>query len=96
MRPIPFLICALAAGCGDGGGAGPSDVIPDRAGTYSGTVVFTIATPETHCFAKGLGRLRGHGFRYRMSLDWDTKDRDSDADLGSIRVNVRVDLNESG
>jgi hypothetical protein len=60
MRPIPFLICALAAGCGDGGGAGPSDVIPDRAGTYSGTVVFTIATPETHCFAKGLGRLRGH------------------------------------
>jgi len=47
-------------------------------------------TQTGHSF-EGSGGLSG-----TMSLDWDTKDRDSDADLGSIRVNVRVDLSKSG
>jgi hypothetical protein len=53
------------ASCGGGDG---SPTTPNVAGSYSGTVTFTSAAPEAHCFSAGLARLRGHGFRYRIDL----------------------------
>jgi hypothetical protein len=59
--------CALTLACGGGGGPGASAPAPNTAGTYSG-VVLTNATPGSHCFAAGLARLRGHGFRHRIAV----------------------------
>lgn len=68
MRRFSPLLVALLAACGGGGGGGPSDAPPNVAGTYSGTVLFTSATPGTHCFAAGLARLGGHGFQYTITV----------------------------
>lgn len=67
-RRVAAGACVVTLACGGGNGPGASPSVPDVAGTYEGVVLFTNATPGSHCFAAGLARLRGHGFRHRIAV----------------------------
>jgi hypothetical protein len=68
MRVTLALALCTLLGCGGGGTTTPSPSTPDVSGNYGGFVTFTSATPPSHCFAAGLARLNGHGFRYRVTV----------------------------